>query len=73
MKLKKIAAALTATFAMSAAVAGECPTDKRVPDGQGQKMVNHGPKDVTDKVRATTYLAKRTLALPGHLFRLRKL
>jgi quercetin dioxygenase-like cupin family protein len=73
MKLKKIAAALTATFAMSAAVAGECPTDKRVPDGQGQKMVNHGPKDVTDKVRATTDLAKQAVALPGHLFRLREL
>jgi quercetin dioxygenase-like cupin family protein len=72
MQLKILAAALAAAFSMSA-LAGECPADKRVPDGQGQKMVNYGPKDVTDKVRATTDLAKEAVALPGHLFRLREL
>jgi quercetin dioxygenase-like cupin family protein len=73
MKMMKLAAAVSSMFAVSAALAGECPADKRVPDGQGQKMVNHGPKDVTDKVRASTDLSKEAVALPGHLFRLREL
>lgn len=73
MELKQIAAAVTATFAMSAAVAGECPADKRVPDGQGQKMVNHGAKGVTDVVRASTDLAQEPAAISGRLFRLREL
>jgi quercetin dioxygenase-like cupin family protein len=72
MQLKTLAALVAAAFSVSA-FAGECPADKRVPDGQGQKMVNYGPKDVTDKVRASTDLAKQAVALPGHLFRLREL
>ena len=72
MKLIHIAAAVAAAFSMSA-VAGECPADKRVPDGQGQKMVSHGPKDVTDVVRASTDLAKEPAAVQGRLFRLREL
>ena len=72
MKVLQIAAAVTAAFSMSA-FAGECPADKRVPDGQGQKMVNYGPKDVTDKVRASVDLAKEAPELPGRLFRLREL
>jgi quercetin dioxygenase-like cupin family protein len=72
MKVLQIAAAVTAAFSMSA-FAGECPADKRVADGQGQKMVNYGPKDVTDKVRASTDLAKEAVELPGYLFRLREL
>jgi quercetin dioxygenase-like cupin family protein len=72
MQVKTLAALVAAAFSVSA-FAGECPADKRVADGQGQKMVNHGPKDVTDKVRASTDLAKEAVALPGHLFRLREL
>jgi quercetin dioxygenase-like cupin family protein len=72
MKVLQIAAAVTAAFSMSA-FAGECPADKRVADGQGQKMVNYGPKDVTDKVRASVDLSKEAVELPGHLFRLREL
>ncbi|HET9350595.1 MAG TPA: cupin domain-containing protein [Burkholderiales bacterium] len=73
MKMLKLAAAVSSMFAVSTALAGECPADKRVPDGQGQKMVSYGPKDVTDKVRASTDLSKEAVALPGHLFRLREL
>jgi quercetin dioxygenase-like cupin family protein len=72
MKVLQIAAAVTAAFSMSA-FAGECPADKRVADGQGQKMVHYGPKDVTDKVRASVDLSKEAVELPGHLFRLREL
>jgi quercetin dioxygenase-like cupin family protein len=77
MKVMQIAAAVAAAFSMSAAaltaMAGECPADKRVADGQGQKMVNYGPKDVTDVVRASTDLANEPLAVQGRLFRLREL
>lgn len=72
MKAICIAAAVAAAFSVSA-YAGECPADKRVADGKGQNMVSHGAKGVTDKVRASTDLAKEALALPGHLFRLREL
>jgi quercetin dioxygenase-like cupin family protein len=76
MQVKILAAAVAAAFSMSASfatLAGECPAEKRVADGQGQKMAQHGPKDVSDKVRASTDLAKEAVALPGHLFRLREL
>ena len=73
MKMLRLAVAVSSTFALSAALAGECPADKRVADGQGQKMVNYGPKDVTDKVRASVDLAKEAPELPGRLFRLREL
>ena len=72
MKAIHIAAAVAAAFSVSA-YAGECPADKRVADGQGQKMVSYGPKDVTDKVRASLDLSKEAVELPGHLFRLREL
>jgi quercetin dioxygenase-like cupin family protein len=61
------------TFAASVAVAGECPADKRVADGQGQKPGPAMPKDVTDVVRAMTDLSKEPLALKGRTFRLREL
>ena len=57
----------------SAALAGECPADKRVPDGQGQKMSTAAAKDVTDVVRATTDLSKEPAAIDGRQFRLRQL
>jgi quercetin dioxygenase-like cupin family protein len=53
--------------------AGECPADKVVADGQGQKPGPTMPKDVTDVVRYSTDLSKEPLALPGRLFRLRQL
>jgi quercetin dioxygenase-like cupin family protein len=68
-----IAAIGALSFAASLAVAGDCPADKRVPDGQGQKMGPTAPKDVTDVVRAMTDLSKEPLALKGRTFRLREL
>ena len=73
---RRIATAAAVAGAMSfaaAANAGECPADKRVADGQGQKPGPTTPKDVTDVVRATTDLAKEPLALQGRQFRLRQL
>jgi quercetin dioxygenase-like cupin family protein len=75
MKRKLIAASVAAWFSIAAAsaFAGECPADKRVADGQGQKMVNLGPKDVTDMVVASTDLSKEKVALADHQFRARRL
>jgi quercetin dioxygenase-like cupin family protein len=76
MQVKILAAAVAAAFSMSASfatLAGECPTDKRVADGQGQKMVSHAAKGVTDKVRASIDLAKEPVAVQGRQFRLREL
>jgi quercetin dioxygenase-like cupin family protein len=73
MKLKALAIAVGTALAVSNAIAGECPADKRVPDGQGQKMVSHAAKGVTDVVRSTTDLAKEPVAVPARLFRLREL
>ena len=66
-------AAAAFAFTASMAVAGECPADKRVADGQGQKPGPTAPKDVTDVVRAMTDLSKEPLALNGRTFRLREL
>jgi quercetin dioxygenase-like cupin family protein len=68
-----IAAIGALSFVASVAVAGECPADKRVADGQGQKPGPTAPKDVTDVVRAMTDLSKEPLALKGRTFRLREL
>lgn len=70
-----IAAALAAVFSISAApaFAGECPADKRVADGQGQKMVTLGAKDVTDMVIASTDLSTQKVGLKDHQFRARRL
>jgi quercetin dioxygenase-like cupin family protein len=67
--------AIATAFAIgtAASFAGECPADKRVADGQGQKPGPSTPKDVTDVVRATTDLEKEPLAEKGRLFRLRQL
>ena len=54
-------------------LAGECPADKRVADGQGQKMVSHGARGVTDAVRITTDLAREPAMIQGRQFRLREL
>jgi quercetin dioxygenase-like cupin family protein len=72
MQVKFLVAAVAAAFSIPA-LAGECPADKRVPDGQGQKMVSHGAKGVTDVVRASTDLAREPVAVQGRVFRLREL
>ena len=75
-RARVIAAALVATtlgVAVASAFAGECPADKRVPDGQGQKMVTTGAVGVTDVVRASTDLGKEAPMLKDRLFRLRQL
>jgi quercetin dioxygenase-like cupin family protein len=72
MKRTSIAAIVTGLFAIGAQ-AGECPAEKRVADGQGQKMVSHGPKDVTDTVIAATDLGAEKLGLKEHMFRARRL
>lgn len=56
-----------------AAIAGECPADKRVADGKGQPPSSVAAKGVTDVVRATTDLSKEAIALNGRQFRLRQL
>ena len=75
--LRRIASALVIggalSFAATAALAGECPADKKVADGQGQKPGPTAPKDVTDVVRSSTDLSKEPLALKNRLFRLRQL
>jgi quercetin dioxygenase-like cupin family protein len=70
-----LAAAVAGAFAIGAsgAIAGECPADKRVADGQGQKPSTAAAKDVTDVVRASTDLSKEPGAINGRLFRLRQL
>jgi quercetin dioxygenase-like cupin family protein len=55
------------------AAAGECPADKRVADGQGQKPGPTAPKDVTDKIIAMTDLTKEALGIKDRLFRARQL
>jgi quercetin dioxygenase-like cupin family protein len=60
-------------LAATAANAGECPADKKVTDGQGQKMSTVAAKDVTDVVRVTTDLSKEPAAIKGRQFRLRQL
>jgi quercetin dioxygenase-like cupin family protein len=60
-------------IAAGGALAGECPADKRVPDGQGQKMSTAAAKDVTDVVRAATDLSQEPAAIAGRQFRLRQL
>jgi quercetin dioxygenase-like cupin family protein len=53
--------------------AGECPADKRVPDGQGQKMATHAAVGVADTVRSTIDLGSQAPMLANRQFRLRQL
>jgi hypothetical protein len=55
------------------AQAGECPADKLVADGEGQKAGATTPKDVTDTVLASIDLSKEMVKLDSHLFRMRRL
>src|SRR5688572_31995473 len=65
--------AASALVLAGTAFAGQCPADKLVADGQGQKMAAHAAKGVTDVVRASTDLALEPVALQGRQFRLRQL
>jgi len=70
-----LAAAVAGAMSLVATIAnaGECPADKKVADGQGQKPSTAAAKDVTDVVRATTDLSKEPAAVNGRQFRLRQL
>ena len=70
-----VAGAIAGAFSLAAttAIAGECPADKRVADGQGQKMSSAGAKGVTDVVRGSIDLAKEPAAVNGRLLRIRQL
>ena len=70
-----LAAVIAGAMSIAATVAnaGECPADKKVADGQGQKMSTAAAKDVTDVVRASTDLSKEPAAVNGRLLRLRQL
>lgn len=73
-RLAVAAVALAAmAFAASTAFAGECPADKKVADGQGQKPGPSAPVGVADAVRASTDLAREPAAIKGRQFRLRQL
>ena len=65
------AAAMVA--ASSLASAGECPADKVVADGQGQKQGVTKPKGVTDTVLASIDLAHEIEGLDGRKLRTREL
>ncbi len=76
MNRKPVVIAVVAALlgvATSLAQAGECPADKRVADGKGQPMSNEPAAGVTDKVIASTELAKEPVAIGGRLFRARRL
>jgi len=68
-----LAAALAALSFATVASAGECPADKRVADGLGQKMATVAARDVTDVVRASTDLSREPAKIAGRQFRLRQL
>jgi len=61
------------TIGATGVLAGACPADKIVADGQGQKPGPTAAKDVTDMVRASTDLAKEPAMINGRQFRLRQL
>jgi len=65
--------AVMMALSATAARAGDCPADKLVVDGQGQKPGATQPKDVTDNVLASIDLSKEMVALNDHQFRMRRL
>lgn len=77
LQRRLIAVAALAAIAALVSVgahAGECPTDKVVPDGKGQPMSAAQPaRGVTDKVVSSTNLALEPVAIQGRLFRARRL
>jgi quercetin dioxygenase-like cupin family protein len=68
------AVALVASLAAAhGALAGECPANQRAPDGQGQPMSNEAAKGVTDRVIASTDLAREPVKVEGRALRARRL
>jgi quercetin dioxygenase-like cupin family protein len=67
-----VAAAALSAGALNAA-AGECPANKVVADGMGQKMSTAKPKGLTDKVQQRINLVTEPVALKDHALRLRRL
>lgn len=65
-----VAAASIGSFAASA---GECPANKVVADGMGQKMSTAKPKSVTDTVLTRIDLVNEPVMLKDHALRLRRL
>jgi quercetin dioxygenase-like cupin family protein len=65
------AAALATMLAASAALAGQCPADKRGVDVT--KPSTAAAKDVTDNVLASIDLSKEKVALADHQLRIRQL
>jgi quercetin dioxygenase-like cupin family protein len=61
------------SFIATAATAGECPADKIVASGQGQKAGATMPKDVTDMVLGSIALADEPVAIEGRQLRMRRL
>ena len=66
------AVAGTVALAAGSVYASECPNDKRVADGKGEKPATYAAKDVTDVVRAVTDLSKEGPAV-NRQFRIRQL
>jgi quercetin dioxygenase-like cupin family protein len=58
---------------MGSAFAGQCPADKVVADGMGQKPGPMAPKGVSDIVLTSLDVAKAPFDIEGRLFRLRQL
>lgn len=58
--------------AAAGARAGDCPADKRVANGNGEKPATHAARDVTDVVRAVTDLSKEPIHV-NRQFRIRQL
>ena len=68
-----VAIAGALSLAATAAYAGQCPADKVVADGKGQKPSTAAAKEVTDTVLRTIDLSKEKVAVQGRQFRLRRL
>jgi quercetin dioxygenase-like cupin family protein len=58
---------------IGSAFASQCPADKVVADGMGQKPGATAPKDVTDVVLSSIDVAQAPFRIEGRLFRLRRL
>ena len=67
--------AISAMLSVGAAVAsaGQCPANKTVADGKGQKMGATQPKGVSDRVLTRIDLANEPVMLKEHALRMRRL
>jgi quercetin dioxygenase-like cupin family protein len=63
----------TMAIGATASLAGECPANKVVTDGQGQQNKSMAAKDVTDTVLASIDLSKEMIAANDRQFRMRQL